>query len=101
MVEGTIQSEGSLTGDDLRARVAEVFADEEKRSFVLDLAPTANHSGPRTQGYAHDLELSPDHTEHAAATLPHAEVLMLATGTHLAFFTHPRPPGRRPGRRRS
>ncbi len=116
VLEGTIQSEGSLTGDDLTARVAEVFADEEKRRFVLDLAPTANHSGPRQQGYAHDLELfeaitsleleripvpvllvqgdadtdvTPDHTEHAAATLPRAEVLMMATGTHLAFFTHP------------
>ncbi|MGE0026694.1 MAG: alpha/beta fold hydrolase [Thermoleophilia bacterium] len=116
VVEGTIQSEGSLTADEARARVEEIFADEDKRRFVLDLAPTANHSGPRKEGYEHDLELfaaitslelerihapvllvqggadtdvTPDHTEHAAATLPHAEVMVLETGTHLAFYTHP------------
>lgn len=116
VVEGTIRSEGSLTGDEARARVEEIFADEDKRGFVLDLAPTANHSGARARGYEHDLELfaaitslglerieapvllvqgsadtdvTPDHTEHAAAALPHAELMVLETGTHLAFYTHP------------
>ncbi len=116
VVEGTLQSEGSLSGDELKERVAQVFGDEEKRAFVLDLAPTANHSGARTEGYEHDLELfaaitsldlptirvpvllvqgsidtdvTPDHTENAAAEIPDAEVIVLEGGTHLAFFIHP------------
>ena len=116
LISATLDAEGSLTKEELEQRTAEVFRDDRKRRFVLDLAPTATHDGPRRAGYDNDCaqfaaiqdlqldrirtrclivhgtadtDVTPDHSQHAAATIPGAELLLLDSGTHLAFFTHP------------
>ncbi len=115
LVAATLDSEGSLDKDALKARTAEVFADLDKRAFVVDLAGTVTHRG-RQAGLDNDwaqfeaittLELEqvaaptlivqgsidtdvvPDHSIRAAAAIPGAELLTLDGGTHLAFWTHP------------
>ncbi len=92
------------------------MADPVKRDFVLALGPTTAQDKARRTGYRNDLEqfaaidllelekitaptlvvqgsadsdLPPEHSTHAAATIPGAELLTLDTGTHLALFTHP------------
>lgn len=116
VVTGTLRSESSLTGELLRDRVAEVMADPVKREFVLGLAGTAGLGPDRRAGYRNDLaqfavirsldleriaaptlvvhgtadtDVTPDHGEYAAATIPGARRLDLDDGSHLALYTHP------------
>jgi pimeloyl-ACP methyl ester carboxylesterase len=116
LISSTLAAEGTLTQDELAERTKEVFADTEKREFVLALDATVSQRGPRRAGLDNDwdrfaaiesLELEriaapcllvhgsvdsdvpPEHSEHAAATIPSAELLVLEGGTHLAFYTHP------------
>lgn len=116
VIAGTLSSEGNLTKDQLAERVAEVFADDAKREFVLGMAPTASQRGQRKAGLDNDLEqfatittlgletitapclvvqgtvdtdLPPAQSYHAAETIPNAELVTLATGTHFALYTHP------------
>jgi pimeloyl-ACP methyl ester carboxylesterase len=115
LIGATLGSEGTLSKQQLKERVAEVFADEDKRAFVLALAQTVTHRD-RDAGLDNDWErfaaitslelervtaptllvhgsvdsdVPPPHSEHAAATIPGAEHVVLEGGTHLAFFTHP------------
>jgi pimeloyl-ACP methyl ester carboxylesterase len=116
LISGTLGAEGSLTKEQLAQRVEEVFADEVKRQFVLDLDATALRHDGRQAGYENDLDqfesigsleleriqapclivqggadddVPPEYSEFAVATIPEAELLTLADGTHLAFYTHP------------
>ena len=118
LISSTLSAEGALTKEQLELRTAEVFADDDKRRFVLDLAATVGHRGREAgldndweqfsaiesleleritaptlvvQGSA-DTDVPPAHSAHAAATIPGADLLTLDTGTHLAFFTHPDAP---------
>jgi len=115
-VAGTLRTESSLTGDALKARVAEVLADPAKLQFVLDLGPTASQTKQRRTGYENDLaqfaaidtlelgritaptlviqgtadtDVTPDHSSFAASTVPGARRLDLVDGSHLALYTHP------------
>jgi pimeloyl-ACP methyl ester carboxylesterase len=115
LIGATLGSEGDLTKEQLKARVEEVFADDVKRRFVLDLAETVVQRD-REAGLDNDWEqfaaigslelerigaptlivkgtvdsdVPPAHSDHAAAAIPAAELLALDTGTHLAFYTHP------------
>lgn len=115
LISSTLQAEGDLTKEQLELRTAEVFADDDTRRFVLDLAATVSHRDREAgldndweqfgairsleleritaptlivQGSA-DTDVPPDHSAHAASAIPGAELLTLDTGTHLAFFTHP------------
>ena len=115
-VAGTLRTESSLTGDALKARVAEVLADPAKLQFVLDLGPTASQTKQRRTGYENDLaqfaaidslelgrimaptlviqgtadtDVTPDHSSFAASTVPGARRLDLIDGSHLALYTHP------------
>lgn len=115
LISATLDSEGDLTKEEVEQRTNEIFADEDKRRFVIDLAESVARVG-RQDGYDNDLdqfaaiddlELSkiaaptllvqgtvdtdvpPDHSDFAAAQIPGAELLSLDTGTHLAFYTHP------------
>ena len=36
-----------------------------------------------------DTDVPPEHGEHAAATIPGAELLTMDRGTHLSLFVHP------------
>jgi pimeloyl-ACP methyl ester carboxylesterase len=115
-IAGTLSSEGDLTKEQLEARVAEVFADDTKREFVLALGPTASQGKDRRAGYVNDLaqfeaieslqlpsisaptliiqgsadsDLPPEHSDRAAESIPGAELITMETGTHLALYTHP------------
>jgi pimeloyl-ACP methyl ester carboxylesterase len=115
LISGTLASEGDLTKEQVAQRTEEVFADPEKRSFVLGLDATVTHRGREdgldndwaqfeampaleleritaptlvVQGAA-DNDVTPDHGQQAAAGIPGAQLLMLDAGTHLAFYTHP------------
>lgn len=116
LVGATISSEGDLTPDQLKERVAQIMADPEKEQFTIDLALAANHSGPRKAGFDNDIaqfaevesldldritvpclivqgtadsDVLPEYSGFAAEQIPGAELVELATGTHLAFWVHP------------
>jgi pimeloyl-ACP methyl ester carboxylesterase len=116
LVSATIAAEGQLTKDQLAERVAQIMADPEKERFTLDLALAANHSGPRKAGFHNDIaqfaaieslqldrigvpclivqgtadsDVSPEYSGFAAEQISGAELVELATGTHLAFWVHP------------
>jgi pimeloyl-ACP methyl ester carboxylesterase len=115
-VTGVLASEGLLSKELLRERVAHVMANPGKRDFVVGLGLTAEQTAERRLGYDNDLrefeaittleleritaptlvihgtadsDVPYAHSEFAAAHIPGAELLSLETGTHLAFYTHP------------
>jgi pimeloyl-ACP methyl ester carboxylesterase len=116
VVSGTITSESSLTGPELKDRVASIMADPIKLQFVLDLGPTASTTSERRAGYDNDLaqfeaidslgldqitvptlivqgsadtDLPPVDSAYAASTIPHSRSITLDGGSHLALYTHP------------
>ncbi len=116
LVSATIASEGDLTKEQLAARVAGILDDPEKERFTIDLALAANHSGPRRAGFENDIaqfaaieslaldritapclivqgtadtDVDPQYSGFAAEQIPGADLVELATGTHLAFWVHP------------
>jgi pimeloyl-ACP methyl ester carboxylesterase len=116
LIKSTLKAEGALTKEQLEQRTAEVFADEAKRRFVLDVDATVSYRAPRRAGLDNDFDhfaaidtlhledirapalvvhgtvdtdVPPDHGDHAAATIPGAELLRMETGTHLCLYTHP------------
>jgi pimeloyl-ACP methyl ester carboxylesterase len=115
-VAGTMRTESSLSGDALKARVAEILADPAKLEFVLALGPTASQTKERRAGFDNDLaqfasieslelhriaaptlvvqgsadtDVTPDDSGYAATTIPGAQRLDLDGGSHLALYTHP------------
>lgn len=116
VVSGTIASESSLTGPELKDRVAGIMTDPDKLQFVLDLGPTASTTSERRAGYDNDLaqfeaidslgldqiavptlvvqgsadtDLPPEDSAYAAAAIPGALHVDLDGGSHLALYTHP------------
>jgi pimeloyl-ACP methyl ester carboxylesterase len=116
LVSATLASEGELSKAELETLVNEVWADEAKRRFVLDLAGTVSWRGARKPGLDNDmanfaaitdLELQhiavptllvhgrvdtdalPEHSEFAAARIPGAQLQWVERGGHLAAFTDP------------
>jgi pimeloyl-ACP methyl ester carboxylesterase len=115
IVTGTLQHEGDLTSEQLKAAAAQVMADDTQRQFVLDLSATVNEKGNRQAGYEADKEqfenlpdleleristptllvhgevdndVPPEHTASAAARIPGARTRILPLGTHLALWAH-------------
>ncbi len=116
LIKSTLAAEGDLTKEQLEQRTKEVFGDEGKARFVLDVDATVSYRPPRKAGLDNDFEqfaaieslhleeirapalivhgtadtdVPPDHGDHAAATIPDAELLPMETGTHLCLYTHP------------
>ena len=116
VVSGTIAGESSLTGQELKARVASIMADPDKLRFVLDIGPTAGTTSERRAGYHNDLaqfeaidslgleqitvptlivqgsadtDLPPEDSTYAATAIPGARCITLDGGSHLALYTHP------------
>lgn len=116
IVAGALSSESSLGGEELKSAIAYVMSDPAARSFVLDLTPTAFRDRTRRTGWDNDLaqfesfgslaldeittptlvvqgtadtDVTPDHSTHAAAEIPGAELLNLEGGSHFALFAHP------------
>ena len=117
LISSTLGSEGDLTKDELKALTEQVYDDEGKRQFVLDLDATVGLGGDdRRAGMDNDLaqygaiesleperigapvllvqgdadtDVPPEHTDFAAATIPGADHVVVPRGTHLAFYTDP------------
>jgi pimeloyl-ACP methyl ester carboxylesterase len=115
-VSATLKAEGDLSRDELKALVGDAMADEAARDVVLTMANVVGDYAHRRAGIENDeaqyaaietLELervatttlvvvgsadadvSPAHSEHAARTIPAAELLVMDRGTHLCLFVHP------------
>jgi pimeloyl-ACP methyl ester carboxylesterase len=116
IVTQTLKAEGDLSKSELAELVADTFRDEHKRELVLTMADVVGDYTHRGAGEENDwacfgeiksLELEnvkartlvihgtadsdvpPEHSDHAAATIPGAELLSMDRGTHLCLFVHP------------
>ncbi|UGS38539.1 alpha/beta fold hydrolase [Capillimicrobium parvum] len=112
----TLKAEGDLTRQELKALVEEVVDDEAQRDVVLTMVHVVGDYEHRRAGMDNDfarfaeietLELErisaptlvvngdadtdvvPEYSDHAAATIPGAQRLIMARGTHLCLFAHP------------
>jgi len=113
LIKSTVGEEGDLDKAQLRALTEQIWADDTKRAFVLDLANTV---AGRTTGLDNDHEIfpqitdlglsritsptllvhgtadtdvPPEHSEHARAAIPGAQLVRVADGTHIAVWTDP------------
>lgn len=119
LISATVAAEGDLTKEQVAERTVQIMADPERTRFTLDVAVSANRSGPRKAGFDNDLrqfaaitsleleritapclivqgsadtDVVPEHSRFAAERIPGAELAELPDGTHLAFFVHPDAP---------
>jgi pimeloyl-ACP methyl ester carboxylesterase len=107
------EEEGDLSKDQVRELTAQILDDPMKRQWALDLMETV--VGRRRQGFTNDMEQFPkldldlgavtapvllvhaatdadvpfEYSEHAAATLPSAELHRVEGGTHVTAWTDP------------
>jgi pimeloyl-ACP methyl ester carboxylesterase len=116
MVAETLKAEGDLSKDELESLVADVLGDDRKLEVVLAMANVVGDHAHRSAGVdndwarfgeieslelekvkartlvingAADIDVPPQHSEYAAATIPDAERLIMDRGTHLSLFVHP------------
>lgn len=114
VVKMLASEEGDLTKEQVKALSTHIWEDEAKRAFALDLM--ASISGDRKAGLKNDQhrfphlgdlglasvaapvllvhgtadsDVPPEQSDHALAALPHAELLPVADGTHVATWTDP------------
>lgn len=114
VVKMMVSEEGDLTKDQVRELTDHIWNDEPKRQFVLDLMGTV--SGGRKAGLENDESQFPDikdlglsrihastllvhgtadsdvpadHSEHALAKIPGAEIVRVDNGTHISTWTDP------------
>lgn len=115
-IAATLAAEGDLDKEELHALVAEALGDPDQADVVLTMARVVGDYTHRRDGVTNDLarfaaidsleleritaptlvihgdadtDVSPVHSERAAAAIPGAQALTLARGTHLALFVHP------------
>jgi pimeloyl-ACP methyl ester carboxylesterase len=115
-VSATLKAEGDLSKDELKALAAEAMANEAERDVVLTMANVVGDYAHRKDGMENDIaryaeiesleleqvkaptlvvvgsadaDVSPTHSDYAAATIPGAEKLVMDRGTHLCLFVHP------------
>lgn len=116
LIRGALASEGALRGKGLDTLAASVMADAEQRKAVLDVARTMSWSGARRAGWENDvanyaaidsLELErvrcpvllihgdgdtdalPLYSNTAHEAIPDSALVVMESGTHLAFYAHP------------
>ena len=116
LIGATLASEGELSKEDLETLVRQVWSDETKRRFVVELAATVSWRGARKPGLDNDMacfaaiddlqlehiqvptllvhgradtDCPPQHSESAARRIPGAQLLWIERGGHLAMFTDP------------
>ena len=116
LIGATLASEGELSKEDLETLVRQVWSDETKRRFVVELAATVSWRGARKPGLDNDMacfaaiddlqlehiqvptllvhgradtDCPPQHSEAAARRIPGARLRWIEHGGHLAMFTDP------------
>jgi pimeloyl-ACP methyl ester carboxylesterase len=116
LIGATLASEGELSKEDLETLVRQVWSDETKRRFVVELAATVSWRGARKPGLDNDMacfaaiddlqlehiqvptllvhgradtDCPPQHSEAAARRIPGARLRWIERGGHLAMFTDP------------
>ena len=111
LIRSTVAEEGDLTKAELKALTEQIWQDETKRQFVLDLAETVAgrkvglDNDHRQFPQIHDLELErieaptllvhgtvdtdvpPAHSESALSRIAGAEILRVEGGTHICTWT--------------
>lgn len=120
MIEGALEGEGSLRGQELRLLAEQVMADPAQRQLVRDVASTVNVGGRRKEGWRNDVanfasikslgleqvqcpvllvhgdadtDALLSHSENAHARLPSSSLVVMPRGTHLSFYAHPEASG--------
>ena len=114
VVKMIVDEEGDLTKDQARALIDHIWNEPAKRAFVLEMTMTV--TGDRKAGLRNDeaqfpliddlgladvaapvllvhgtvdTDVPPEHSEHAAATLPTSELIRVEGGTHVCTWTDP------------
>lgn len=112
----TLLAESTLSKDELKGLLDEAMNDIDERDVVWSLAGVAGDWTHRQAGVENDLEcfaaidslgleqiqvptliiggdadgdIPPGHSDHAAATIPAAEHLVMSDGSHICLFVHP------------
>lgn len=112
----TLLAESTLSKDELEDLLEEAMKDVDERDVVLGLADIGADWKHREAGVENDLasfasieslqleriraptliiggdadgDVPPGHSDHAAATIPNAEHLVMSGGSHICLFVHP------------
>jgi pimeloyl-ACP methyl ester carboxylesterase len=115
-VQGALEGEGSVRGQELRTLTKQVMANPDQRRLVLEIAVTVNIAGKRKAGWRNDVanfaridslgldrvqcpvllvhgdadtDAPIDFSRSAHAELPDSTLVVMERGTHLAFYAHP------------
>ncbi|MCB0858392.1 MAG: alpha/beta hydrolase [Solirubrobacterales bacterium] len=115
-VSSTLGAEGDLGHKELKALVDEAMDHENQKEVVLTMALVVADHANREAGLKNDMarfgeieslelesigvpsliihgtadvDVTPDHGEYAAETIPGAELIRMDRGTHLSLFVHP------------
>jgi pimeloyl-ACP methyl ester carboxylesterase len=115
-VTATLKAEGDLSKDQLKELVGQVMQYEDERDVVLTMANVVADYEHRKAGIENDLarfaeidslelekiaaptlvivgsadtDVPPGHSDHAAATIPGADKIVMDAGTQLSLFAHP------------
>jgi pimeloyl-ACP methyl ester carboxylesterase len=118
-VQGALEGEGSVRGQELRTLTKQVMANPDQRRLVLEIAVTVNIAGKRKAGWRNDVanfaridslgldrvqcpvllvhgdadtDAPIDFSRSAHAELPDSTLVVMERGTHLAFYAHPQAP---------
>jgi pimeloyl-ACP methyl ester carboxylesterase len=118
-VQGALEGEGSVRGQELRTLTKQVMADPDQRQLVLEMAVTVNIAGQRKAGWRNDVanfaridslgldrvqcpvllvhgdadtDAPIDHSRFAHAELPDSKLVVMERGTHLSFYADPQAP---------
>jgi pimeloyl-ACP methyl ester carboxylesterase len=115
-VSATLQAEGDLSKEELKALTAEALADEHQRDVILTMAEVVGDYAGRRAGIDNDWkqfaaidslqlerieapalivngdadsDVPPAHSEFAAGAIAGAERAVMDRGTHLSLWVHP------------
>ncbi len=119
VVWAALAGEGSIRGEQLRTLTRQAMADPPQRRLILDIATTVNKAGERRAGWQNDVanfahidSLDLDRvrcpvllvhgdadtdapitdSRFAHAELADSRLVVMESGTHLAFYAHPDAP---------
>jgi pimeloyl-ACP methyl ester carboxylesterase len=116
VIEAALESEGSLSKEEVHVLAEQVNADPAQNQLILEIALTMNIGGERKAGWDNDVknfaaieslglekiecpvllvhgdadtDAIPRYSEAAHEVLRHSELVLMHRGTHLSFYAHP------------